>query len=131
MQTTSLLGGGALVLGLLASSACSSSDHAGSQRDAHVDHTVQLEAKGYRYVGTVGPLRAGERVQFALKNDDALDHELELFGPDGTKLGEIGPTRPGATGHAVIALSTTGRYRYSCGISDHKTRGMSGTFTVT
>ena len=91
---------------------------------------IQLVARGYRYIGTVDGLHAGDRVRLSLRNDDPMDHELELFGPDGTKLGEIGPTRPGATGTATFRLPSAGRYRYRCGISDHEQRGMSGTFVV-
>ena len=92
---------------------------------------VPLEAHDYAYAGLetfVG--RAGEKVQFAMTNIGPADHELEVFGPDGKAVGEVGPTAAGDTKKATLMLGRPGTYRFRCGISDHESRGMVGTFEV-
>jgi uncharacterized cupredoxin-like copper-binding protein len=74
--------------------------------------------------------KAGERVEFVMTNVGPADHEFEVFGPDGKAVGEVGPTPAGGTRKATLALPKPGTYRFVCGISDHESRGMSGTFEV-
>ena len=95
--------------------------------------TVTIEAMDYSYGGLEGmTFTKGETVEFRLHNEAPQEkHELEIFGPDGDALGEVGPTKPGATGHVVVTLADAGSYRVNCGIDDHAAMGMKGTFTVT
>ena len=95
--------------------------------------TVTIEAMDYSYGGLADMAFAkGETVEFRLHNEAPEEkHELEIFGPDGNALGEVGPTKPGATGHVVVTLDESGTYRVNCGIDDHASKGMKGTFTVT
>jgi len=95
--------------------------------------TVTIEAMDYSYDGLAGTtFTKGETVEFRLHNEAPEEkHELEIFGPDGDALGEVGPTKPGATGHVVVTLADAGTYRVNCGIDDHADKGMKGTFTVT
>ena len=95
------------------------------------DRSLAVTTHDYAYTGLdafVG--RVGEKVQIVLTNAGPADHELELFGPDGEDLGEIGPTAAGKTRKATFSLAKPGVYRYTCGISDHEERGMGGTFEV-
>jgi plastocyanin len=94
---------------------------------------VTIEATDYSYGGLEGmSFTKGETVEFRLHNEaPAEKHELEIFGPDGDALGEVGPTKAGATGHVVVTLTEAGTYRVNCGIEDHADKGMKGTFTVT
>ena len=95
------------------------------------DRSVAVGAHDYAYSGLDGFVgKAGEKVEFVLTNAGAADHELEIFGPDGKALGEIEPVAAGHTGKATFSLKTPGRYRYTCGVSDHEERGMGGTFEV-
>jgi uncharacterized cupredoxin-like copper-binding protein len=102
----------------------------GGADQAH-DVEVPLVAKDHVYVGAVPAIKAGQRVEFKLDNKGTTDHELEVFGPDGKALGEIGPTPKGKTGTVVLALAEPGAYLLKCGISDHAKRGMTRTFNVT
>jgi uncharacterized cupredoxin-like copper-binding protein len=106
---------------------------AGGKATAEPTKTVTIEAMDYSYGGLEGmTFTKGETVEFRLHNEAPEEkHELEIFGPDGDALGEVGPTKPGATGHVVITLSEAGTYRLNCGIDDHSDKGMKGTFTVT
>jgi uncharacterized cupredoxin-like copper-binding protein len=95
------------------------------------DTEVALQAKDYAFEGLSGfAPKAGQAVKFEMANEGPAEHEFEVFGPDGTALGEIGPTAPGKDGEVTLALAAAGTYRYVCGIADHEARGMKGTFTV-
>ena len=48
----------------------------------------------------------------------------------GKNVGEVGPTDPGKDGEVVIEFTTAGTYTFLCGIADHASRGLKGTFTV-
>jgi len=106
---------------------------AGGTATAEPSKTVTIEAMDYSYGGLDGmTFTKGETVEFRLRNEAPEEkHELEIFGPGGKALGEVGPTAPGATGHVVVTLADSGTYRVNCGIDDHAAMGMKGTFTVT
>jgi uncharacterized cupredoxin-like copper-binding protein len=96
-----------------------------------VSRTIAVTAKDYSFEGLEGfNPKAGETVEFALRNEGAKDHEFEVLGPDGKALGEVGPTHPAADGKVTLTLAKPGAYSYVCGIEDHEKRGMKGTFTV-
>jgi uncharacterized cupredoxin-like copper-binding protein len=105
----------------------------GGTKSATPTRTVTIDAIDYEYQGLADETFAkGEVVEFRLRNNAPEEkHELEVFGPGGKALGEVGPTKPGATGRVVIALDRAGTYRVNCGIDDHAQKGMTGTFTVT
>lgn len=97
------------------------------------DATSEVEFDGvdYTYEGLEDvSFTAGEVILFEMHNTGTVEHEFEVFGPDGEVLGEIGPTAVGETGKLTLELSEAGTYRYVCGIDDHEDRGMIGEFTV-
>jgi iron uptake system component EfeO len=96
------------------------------------DRTVSVGARDYTFSGMDSFTgKAGERVEFALTNAGAADHEFEVFDADGKAVGEVGPTSEGKTRKVTLTLAKPGTYRFVCGVSDHEARGMTGTFTVT
>lgn len=104
----------------------------GTASRAAYDREVVVTAKDYAFTGLAAfTAKAGERIEFKLDNQGAVQHELEVLGPDGTKIGEVGPTDPGKRGEVILELKSAGTYTYLCGIGDHETRGLKGTFTVT
>jgi uncharacterized cupredoxin-like copper-binding protein len=99
---------------------------------AAADRTVAVEGYDFGYHGMMDfSAKVGETVEFTLTNT-ATDqqHEFEVTGPDGTVIGEVGPTDPGKTGTVVLSFAKPGTYEYECGITDHADQGMKGTFTV-
>jgi uncharacterized cupredoxin-like copper-binding protein len=99
---------------------------------AAAERSVAVEGYDFGYHGMMDfSAKAGETVEFTLTNTATdEEHEFEVTGPDGTVLGEIGPTDPGRTGTVVLTFAKPGAYVYECGISDHADKGMKGTFTV-
>lgn len=104
----------------------------GGQASPDPTSSVTVIATDYEFAGLGdAAFTKGDAVEFTLVNDaPEEEHELEVFGPDGEALGEVGPTEPGATGRVVLALDVAGTYRVVCGIDDHEEQGMVDTFTV-
>ncbi|MEX2293403.1 MAG: cupredoxin domain-containing protein [Acidimicrobiales bacterium] len=95
------------------------------------DVEIHFAAIDYTYTGLDDlDLHSGDTVEFEMRNDGTVEHEFEVFGPDGVVLGEVGPTPAGDEGKVVLELTEAGEYRYVCGIDDHEERGMVGTFNV-
>jgi uncharacterized cupredoxin-like copper-binding protein len=107
-----------------------SGDEAGA--DEAYDREVEVEATDFAFKGLDGfNAKVGEKIEFKLANKSATnEHELEIFGPDGKELGEIGATKPGADGEVILELATAGTYTYKSGIGDDEAKGMKGTFAV-
>ena len=104
---------------------------AATEDDAKYDREVEVTVKEYAFTGLEGfTAKVGEKIEFKLENAGTMEHELEILGPDGKDVGEVGPTDPGKDGEVVLELTTAGTYTYLCGIGDHASRGMKGTFTV-
>jgi uncharacterized cupredoxin-like copper-binding protein len=105
-------------------------EEAGDSAAAY-DREVEFGAKEYAFTGLESfTAKAGEKIEFKMENEGSMEHEFEVFGPDGKELGEIGPTAPGKEGEVILTLTTAGTYTFKCGIADHESRGMKGTFTV-
>lgn len=94
--------------------------------------SVEVSATDYSFDGLDGAeFEPGATVEIRMSNDaPGEEHELEVFAPNGDVLGEVGPTKPGATGRVVLTFDEPGEYRIVCGIDDHEAQGMVGTFTV-
>ncbi|MDT7571436.1 MAG: iron uptake system component EfeO [Actinomycetota bacterium] len=109
-----------------------SGDAGEAEEDGKYDREVEVQAKEYAFAGMDGfTAKVGEKIEFKLENKGTMQHEFEILGPDGKDVGEVGPTDAGADGEVVIEFKAAGTYTYLCGIADHASRGMKGTFTVT
>jgi plastocyanin len=100
--------------------------------DEAYDREIEVEATDYAFEGLDGfSAKVGEKIEFTLENKSTShQHELEVFGPDGKAIGEVGPTAPGKTGAVVLTLAKAGTYTYESGVGDDAARGMKGTFVV-
>jgi uncharacterized cupredoxin-like copper-binding protein len=95
------------------------------------DREIDVQAKEYSFaLPSDLVVEKGEAIEFKLTNAGTMDHEFEVFGPDGKALGEVGPTKPGKSGQVVLEFDDAGSYTYVCGLEDHEKRGMKGAFTV-
>jgi iron uptake system component EfeO len=103
-----------------------------AKADTRYDREVDVQAKDDGFTGLTGfTAKVGEKIEFKLKNQGTKRHELEVFGPDGKVIGEIGPTEPGKDGEVILTLAVAGTYTYESGIADDAAKGLKGTFTVT
>jgi uncharacterized cupredoxin-like copper-binding protein len=103
---------------------------AGGCSGSGTGHVVTFQSRDYTFTGLHVDARAGDKVTFVMTNYGEADHEFEVFGPDGTALGEIAPVSSGRTGKRTLKLTKAGTYQFICGVSDHEARGMQGTFVV-
>lgn len=95
------------------------------------DREVHISGKDFSFAGLEGfQGRVNETVKFEMKNDGAVEHEFEVFLPDGQALGEIGPTFPGKEADVTLTFPVAGTYTFVCDIEGHKAAGMEGSFTV-
>lgn len=86
---------------------------------------VEIEAVEYAFEGLdTFTIKKGETVDLEMINKGAEEHEMEVFGPDGEDLGEVGPTKPGAEGIVTVKFERAGAYQLKCGITDHEAKGM-------
>ena len=96
------------------------------------DRTIAVGATNYAFALPAGAsITKGETITFTMKNDGAIEHEMEVFLPDGDALGEVGPTKVGATGSVTLTFDRTGTYRLVCGIEGHEAQGMVSAIEVT
>lgn len=95
------------------------------------DRTIAVDATSYAFALPEGAkISKGETITFTMKNDANIEHEMEVFLPDGDALGEIGPTKPGETGSATLTFDKAGTYRLVCGIEGHEAKGMVSSIEV-
>lgn len=99
---------------------------------AAYDREVEVTAQDFSFTGLDGlSVTVGEKIEFKLANgSETREHELEILKPDGTKLGEIGPTAPGKQGEVILEFTEAGTYTYVSGVGDDEAKGMRGTFIV-
>ena len=101
------------------------------ESEAPYDEEVEVEASNYKLEGLEDfTAEVGERIEFKLQNNGTVEHELEIFAPDGDEIGEIEPVEPGEDGEVIVEFTEAGTYSYKCGIDGHAGKGMRGTFTV-
>ena len=95
------------------------------------DRTIAVGAANYSFTLPEGATIAkGETIAFTMKNDGTLEHEMEVFLPDGDALGEIGPTKAGESGAVTLTFDEAGTYRLVCGIEGHEALGMVSSIEV-
>ncbi len=100
--------------------------------EAAYDREVEVTAEDFSFTGLDGlSVTVGEKIEFKLTNaSETNEHELEIIRPDGTVLGEVGPTAPGKEGEVIVEFTEAGTYTYASGVGDDESKGMRGTFVV-
>lgn len=101
-----------------------------AEGETSYDRELEFVGTEYTFDAPTLDIKKGETIELKLENAGKLDHELEIIGPDGKAIGEVGPTKPGKTGEVILSFDEAGDYTYVCGIDDHEDRGMKGAFEV-
>jgi uncharacterized cupredoxin-like copper-binding protein len=68
-------------------------------------------------------------VAFRVSNDGAVEHSLEVEGPNGESELEQS-LKPGDSGTLEVKLDKPGKYEWYCPIGNHRQLGMEGEVTV-
>lgn len=103
----------------------------GKKETLDADRSVSFESMEYSFEGLTDlAVKTGETIEFRMHNEGRDEHEFEVLDASGKALGEIGPTKADASGVVVLKFEKPGTYRYLCDIEDHRSQGMTGTFTV-
>lgn len=90
--------------------------------------TVDISETDYKLDPSDPTVRAGT-VSFKVTNDGAVDHNLEVEGPEGEQELEQ-DLAPGESGTLTVDLSKPGNYEFYCPVGDHRDRGMEGEIDV-
>jgi uncharacterized cupredoxin-like copper-binding protein len=90
--------------------------------------TVEISETDYELDPSDPTVQAGT-VSFKVTNDGAVDHNLEVEGPEGEQELEQ-DLAPGESGTLTVDLSKPGKYEFYCPVGDHRDRGMRGEITV-
>ena len=101
---------------------------AGATTQSAGGQTVDISETDYKLDPSDPTVRPGS-VSFKVTNDGAVDHNLEVEGPEGEQELEQ-DLAPGESGTLTVDLSKPGRYEFYCPVGDHRDRGMEGEITV-
>ncbi len=100
----------------------------GATTQSAAGQTVDISETDYELNPSDPTVRAGT-VSFKVTNDGAVDHNLEVEGPEGEQELEQ-DLAPGESGTLTVGLSKPGKYEFYCPVGDHRDRGMEGEITV-
>jgi uncharacterized cupredoxin-like copper-binding protein len=130
---------GTLLVGLLATTACSGATASGSASTASVATLTSEAQDGAQQVTlTVGNsmsfepatirVNAGQPVELILRNDGQMPHDFTLS--NGVAQPVKVTANAGQTASATFALHQPGAYTFECSMPGHALAGMHGTITV-
>ena len=77
-------------------------------------------------------IRVGDRVNFEVRNDGTLDHDLQVVGPDGLAVATADAVGPAQSLMLTVDFDETGIYQLNCLVDNHLTEhGMQALVQVT
>lgn len=107
--------------------ACGSAD----APDAGPARNVRLEASEFAFAADEAiTIRAGDRIEFEVRNVGDLDHQLEVLDASNRVLGRTERIAPGAVRSTTVTFEQAGVYQVICDIDDHRSRGQNAQFDV-
>jgi plastocyanin len=119
------------VLGLTVACVAGSCGSSDSASPSSPPRDVSLEAVEYSFVADEAiTIRAGDTINFIVRNAGSLDHQLEVQSSENRVLGRTERIRPGAQDNVTVTFEEAGSYRVICDIDDHLSRGQVANFEV-
>lgn len=104
---------------------------------------IELVTKDTKYSEAEIKIAQGEQVTLRIKNEDAVEHDIQVDDLTVEKLSNAGShdhaTRPGqlhfhvdggTTGELTFMAPTAGTYEFYCTVEGHREAGMRGTLTI-
>lgn len=118
---------GVIVVG---ASACGPADSTGSG-SGEVTSTVQLAATDFAFRADARIIiEAGDTVEFVVRNEGAVEHEMELLTDASRRLGKTDRIAPGGSDALVATFDEPGVYTVICDIDNHRSLGQVASFEV-
>lgn len=113
-----------------ATTACGSGDSTAGG-SGEVTSTVQLAATDFAFRADARIIiEAGDTVEFIVRNEGAVEHEMELLTEASRRLGKTARIAPGASDSLVATFDEPGVYTVICDIDNHRSLGQVASFEV-
>ncbi len=114
---------------MLIFSACGSDDAGGQSGD--VDAVVELTAVEFAFRADARiTIEAGDTVEFRVRNEGALEHQMEILTSESRRLAMTERIAPGGSDTTVATFDEPGVYLVICDIDDHRSLGHQAEFEV-
>lgn len=114
---------------IAALSACGSDD-SGSGSDT-VTQVVELAATDFAFRADERiTIEAGDTVEFRVRNEGAVEHQMEVLTAASRRLGMTDRIAPGSSDTVVATFDEPGVYLVICDIDDHRSLGQQAEFEV-
>jgi len=75
-------------------------------------------------------IEAGDTVEFDVRNEGAVDHQMEILTAESRRLGMTDRIAPGSSDTVVATFEEPGVYLVICDIDDHRSLGQQAEFEV-
>lgn len=116
----------ACVVGL---SACGSDDAGGGGGEP--TQVVELAATEFAFRADARiTVEAGDTVEFRVRNEGAMEHQMEVLTDAGRRLGITERIAPGSSDTVVATFDAPGVYLVICDIDNHRSLGQQAEFEV-
>lgn len=113
---------------LVGLSACGSDDAGGGGGTTQV---VEIAATEFAFSADERiTIEAGDTVEFVVRNEGVIDHELEVLTDASRRLGKTDRIAPGSSDSVVVTFDEAGVYIVICDIDDHRSLGQWAEFEV-
>ena len=110
--------------------ACGADDGNGSG-SADVTSTVRLAATEFAFRADARiVIEAGDTVEFVMRNEGALEHQMEILTEASRRLGMTDRVAPGQSASLIATFDEAGVYQVICDIDDHRSLGQVAAFEV-
>lgn len=117
------------VAALGALSACGSDD--ATSGDGGPTQTVEIAATDFAFRADARIIiETGDTVEFRVRNDGAVDHQMEVLTAENRRLGITDRIAPGASDDTVVTFDEPGSYLVICDIDNHRELGQQAEFDV-
>ncbi len=115
---------------LVGLSACGSDD-AGGGESGSATQVVELAATDFAFRADARiTIEAGDTVEFRVRNEGAVEHQMEVLTDASRRLGMTGRIAPGSSDTVVATFDQPGVYLVICDIDDHRSLGQQAEFEV-
>jgi plastocyanin len=114
---------------VVALSACGSGEAGGGSETP--TQVVELAATDFAFRADARiTIEAGDTVEFIVRNEGAVDHEMEVLTDASRRLGTTERIAPGSSDTVVVTFDQPGTYLVICDIDNHRSLGQQAEFEV-